>query len=241
MSATVLTDVGLLVGGFEMTPFSGSFAVEEMAAMKEANNFAARGYEVVLPGVFSATASIGGHADYATGGVSATFNSASKGSQQLLGIIPTGSAQAAGDYCTFMRGRLDTMKMVTGAVGEVADFSMSLTSDEAAVEGYVLAPWATRAGGLTGTAVQIPGGVAAGERLVCGLHVATTTGTNLAVVVQSDTTGFPSPTTVATFSTVSATGWQFISVNGPIADDFFRVSVTIGTNSFTYAVVVGTI
>ncbi len=240
MSATVLTDVTLLLGGYDLTNFSGEFDINVEAAMVEANNFGGKGFNIVLPGLNTATGMVKGHADYASGAVSATFNTASKGTQYAFGVLPTGSAHAAGDSAQFMEGRLGSMKMVTGSVGEVADFEMSLSGDSAEVDGYVGAALASRTtSGLTGTSLQL-GAVPAGKRLWAAQFVTAAAGTNLATTIQSDNaTGFPSQTTQITFSTVSATGWQFTSVAGPITDDWFRVVSTIASSTFTYAVLIG--
>lgn len=242
MAAGVLTDVLLLVNGMDMSPFSGEFMCDEMAAMKEAGNFAGRGYEIVLPGLTSATGMIRGHADYASGAVSSTFTSASKGAQAGFTIMPTGSAAALGDQCSFMSGRLNAMKMLTGPVGEVADFEMSLVSDAAAVEGFVSAPLASRTtAGLITSGVNIVGGVPDGKRLYAALHVTAAAGTNLAVKIQSDdNSGFTTPTDRITFTTVSATGWQFSSVAGPlVSETYWRTVVTIASSTFTFATVLG--
>lgn len=238
MAAQVLTNVQLLLGSMEMGPFSGEFDISVEAAMKDAPNFAGLGYAIVLPGLTTAMASIKGHADYASGAVSSTFNSASKGSQYAFSVLPVGSASAAGDPAFLMEGRLNAMKMLTGAIGDVADFEMSITGDSAGVDGAVALPLATR-GAVTGTAIQL-GAVVAGDRLWAALHVTGGTFTNLAVTIGSDNAvGFPSSTTVLTFSTVSAAGWQFISVAGPITDDWFRAVATIGSGTATCAVTFG--
>lgn len=242
MAAGVLTDVQLLVNGMDMSSFSGDFMVEEMAAMKPARNFAGRGYEIVLPGLTSATGSIKGHADYASGAVSSTFNSASKGVQAGFSVLPTGSAAALGDQCTFMSTRLQAYKMLTGPVGEVADFDMAFVSDAAPVEGFVSAPLASRTtAGLTTSGVNLTAGVPDGKRLYAALHVTAAAGTNLAVTIQSDdNSGFTTATTRITFTTVSATGWQFGSVAGPlVAETYWRTVATIGTSTFTFATVLG--
>lgn len=237
MAAFALTNVQLLLGSMELGPFSGGFDTSVEAAMQEANNFAALGYEVKVPGLTTASATINGHADYATGAVSQTFNGTQKGAQFAFSVLPLGSASAAGDPAIFMRGILGKMAMLTGKVGDVADFQMDLTGDTAEVDGQVAAPLLLR-GALTGTAVQL-GAVPAGKRLWAAIHVTGGTFTNLAPIIQSDTVGFPSPTTVITFSTVSAAGWQFASVAGAITDDYFRVVTTIGSGTASYAVVFG--
>lgn len=242
MAAGVLTDVTLLVNGMDMSPFSGEFTFDEMVAMQEARNFAARGYEVVVPGLFSAAATINGHADYASGAVSSTFNSASKGSQAGVSILPVGSASVEGSQCSFMSARLQAMKMLTGPVGSVADFSMAFVSDAAEVEGFVSAPLASRTtSGLTTTGQQIVGGVPDGKRMYAALHVTAAAGTDLAVKIQSDdNSGFTTATDRITFSTVSAAGWQFGSVAGPLTGEtYWRTVVTIASSTFTFATVLG--
>lgn len=237
MAAFALTNVQLLLGSMELGPFSGGFDTSVEAAMQEANNFAALGYSVKVPGLTSASATINGHADYATGAVSQTFNGTQKGAQFAFSVLPLGSASAAGDPAIFMRGILGKMAMLTGKVGDVADFQMDLTGDTAEVDGWVAMPLATR-GALTGTAVQM-GAVTATRRLWAAVHVTAGTFTNLVVTIESDTVGFPSPTTVITAATVSATGWQFLSVAGPITDDYFRAKTTIGSGTATCCVVMG--
>lgn len=242
MAAGVLTDVTLLVNGMDLSPFSGEFTFDEMVAMRPADNFAGRGYAIVLPGLFSAEASIKGHADYAAGAVSSTFNSASKGTQAGVSILPVGSGSVEGSQCSFMSSRLQAMKMLTGNVGDVADFDMAFVSDAAEVEGFVSAPLASRTtAGLTTTGQLIVGGVPDGKRMYAALHVTVAAGTNLAVKIQSDdNSGFTTPTDRITFSTVSATGWQFGSVAGPlVAETYWRTVVTIATSTFTFATVLG--
>jgi hypothetical protein len=239
MSAQVLTNVQLLLGSFDLSAFSGEYEEFAETQMKEANNFAGQGYTIMLPGLTTASASIKGHADYAASAVSTTFGLAAKGTQYALSVLPLGTASAAGDPAQFMRGVLGGMKMVTGAVGEVADFEMTLSGDSAGVDGVVALPLASR-GAVTGTAVQMRA-VGTTARLWAALHVTAGTFTNLVVTIESDTVGFPSATTVITFSTVSATGWQFASVAGPITDDYFRAKVAISTGTATCAVVMGII
>ena len=242
MAAGVLTDVTLLVNGMDLSPFSGEFTLDEMAAMQEANNYAGRGYEIVLPGLFSAAATINGHADFASGAVSSTFNSSSRGAQTGVSILPAGSGSVEGSQCSFLSGRLQSMKMLTGAVGSVAGFSMAFVSDAAEVEGFVSAPLASRTtSGLTTTGQQIVGGVPDGKRMYAALHVTDAAGTNLAVKIQSDDNAdFTSATDRITFSTVSATGWQFGSVAGPLTgEEHWRTVVTIASSTFTLATVLG--
>lgn len=238
MSATALTDVQLLMGMMELGEFTGEFDLYAEAAMKECTNFACRGYTKVVPGATSAYASLKGYADYATGAVSSTFLSTTAGAQYGFSVLPTGSAAVAGDPAFLMRGRLGAMKMATGSIGDPTAFEMTLTGDNAGVDGAVAVPLATR-GAVTGTPVQL-GAVSAERRLWAAVHVTAGTFTNLVVTIESDAlVGFGSPTTVITAATVSAAGWQFLSVAGAVADDWFRAKATIGSGTANYAVVFG--
>lgn len=241
MAATTLTDVQLLVGAFELSAFTGGFDIGEETEMKVANNFAAKGYTVVVPGLSTATGSLSGWADYAAGGVSATFNGSTIGSQQAFTVVPTGSASAIGDPAQFMRGRLNKLAMQVGNVGDVTGFQMSVTGDYAGVDGYLLAPLTSR-GAFTGTQVSGVPAVLASEQVFGVVHVTGAVGTNLAWTIQSASTadsGFASPTTRLTFATVSAVGWQMITIPGPITDTRWRAVATVGSSTFTSAVAFG--
>jgi hypothetical protein len=240
MAAQTLTNVQLLVGSSELGQFSGSFDVSAQTEMKDADNFAAGGYKTVLPGLFSAMFDIGGNADYATGAINQTFQTAQRGQQYAGGVIYAGTAATYGDAAVFTRGLLQSMKFTTGNVGDVAQFAMSLKSDTAEVAGFVGAPLASRTtAGLTGTEVAMAGPTA-DQKLYAALYVTAAAGTNLAVKVQSDTTGFGSPTDRITFSTVSATGWQFMSVAGDFSTEtHHRVTATIASSTFSFACLFG--
>lgn len=87
------------------------------------------------------------------------------------------------------------------------------------------------------------GAVAANQFLYAAVHLTAVSGTTptLNLVVQSDTTGFPSPVTALTFSQMTAAGSAIARVAGPLTDDFFRFQWTIAgtTPSFTFAAVFG--
>jgi hypothetical protein len=243
MAAQVLVNVQLLLGSQNVSPFTGEFGCEVETEMKEANNFAGVGYSIVIPGITKATASLKGFADFATAGSSKIWNTTQIGSQQALGIVFGGVFAAAGDSAQLMRGRVASIKNLTGGVGDVAGFELDLQSDWAEVDGFVLAPSAVRTTpSFAGVAVQIPGGVGAGESLWIAQFVSDASGTNLATTINGDNAvGFPTPVAAAVLPTVSAVGWQFVTVPGPLTDDWYKVNSTIATGSFTYAVLIGVI
>ena len=246
MAARTLTNAQILWNQFDVSGYTGTFDTGITTAMEGTNNFAGGGYSAGIPGLQSSMLAITGQQGYATGEAHGVFSGAVRGRQDIVAAItPASGAAVAGDQAIFTRGQLDKFQGPTGAVGSVASFSASIVGDTAEVVGVVGAPLASRTtAGLTGTSLQL-GAVATGttgvaQRLWAALFVTATTGTNLAVTIQSDNaTGFPSAATALTFTTVSAVGAQYSSVAGPITDDWFRVVATIGTGTFTFAVVLG--
>ncbi len=69
-SPQVLTDVQLLMGAYNLSPFSGAFDHSAEATFLPARNFEGRGYEIIIPAGIKATSSITGNADLQSGGVS---------------------------------------------------------------------------------------------------------------------------------------------------------------------------
>lgn len=242
MAAYVLSNVQLLLGSStaagDISGYTGEFDIGIEAAMQPSDNYGAYGYQCRIPGLTKASGNIKGNADFASGAIYSFIKGANAGVQSGLAIIPNGTAGVAGDACSFMRGRLSKASIANGAIGNTAKFDAQIDGDSAEIDGVIAATLASR-GALTGTSVQL-GAVSASQRLWAALYVTGAVGTNLAVTIESDNaTGFPSAATAITFSTVSAAGWQFTSVAGPITDDWFRMKSTVGSSTFTYAVVMG--
>jgi hypothetical protein len=245
MAAQTITNVQILYGSADLSPFTGSFEYEQSTAMESTKNVAGGGYDQFVPGLTMAKASIKGNADYATGAVEQAFIGAQRGRQDTLSIIHAGTAAVEGSSASFIRGQLASFKALMGETGKVASFDVAMESDIGQVNGVVGAPLATRTtAGFTGAGLNL-GAVGTGptgvpQRLWAAVHVTATTGSNLAVTIQSDTSGaFGAPVASLVFSTVSAVGWQFAFATGPITGPFYRVLSTVATGTFTYAVVMG--
>ena len=221
----------------DLAPFTGEFTWDVLVNPVENKRYDALGYRSIVPGICSGVAGTKGAADYAASGVSVTLGAAHAREAFAEGIIIGGVNAVAGSAALFTRGLLSQWKSPTGNVGELAAYEMALGVDNAPVDGYVAMPLALR-GALTGTQVQL-GAVPAGRRLWAALFILGGSFTNLAVTIESDTVGFPSPTTVITFATVSAAGGQFLSFAGPTTDDYFRAKTTIGSGTANYAVLFG--
>lgn len=239
LNAQILLSSLTGVTSLDLSPFTGTFDWDVNVNMVDNPRYDALGYKSIVPGICSGAIGTKGAADYAAGGVSVTVNTTRGAAREAYteAVIIGGVNAVAGGAVQFTRGFLQHWKSPTGNVGDLAAYEMVLGVDNAPVDGYLAAPLTTR-GALTGTAVQL-GALTGTKRLWAALFVQAGTFTNLAVTIQSDTVGFPSPATAITFATVSAAGGQFSSVAGPLADDYFRVSATIGSGTTPYAVVFG--
>lgn len=241
MAALTLTAAQIIVGSFDCSSFSGGVrTTPAMAVLNEVTTFASGGYRGYSVGLKSGGLEVDGFGDWTqtTGINDALITPANLGTQYAVAVNPTGGA-AVGDPAWFSRGKLATMTPLGGAVGEAAKTQMTFALDTAFLSGYVGAPLAARTTTFTGASVTMTGPTAT-QKLYAALYVSSA-GTNLAAKVQSaPASNFASPTDRITFSTVSATGWQFATpVSGAITDGFWRVTATIGAGTFTYAVVFG--
>lgn len=165
------------------------------------------------------------------------------GTSDVAQSFSIGSADGSVGYT--MKSLATSYVPMEGEPAGLAMARLSGSSSGAIARGALIHPDTTaRTSSGTGTAREI-GALSSSQRLYAGLHVIAASGTSptLDVVVQSDTTGFPSPTSRITFSQATATAnrHQFSSVAGAITDTFWRVSYTIGgtSPSFRFAVIVG--
>ena len=241
MANIVLTNTQIIVGSFDTTGFAGTVNVSPVEAIvQQATTFGSGGYVVSVGGLKQAGLEVDGFADYttATGITQNLIGPANLGQQNAATVNPTGGA-TVGDPAFFLRGIINKAVPVDGSVGEVGKFQLGMTADAAMVGGYVGAPLAARTTTFTGAAVTMTGPIA-GQKLYAALFV-TGAGTTLVAKVQSaPLSNFASPTDRITFSSTSATGWQWATpVAGAITDGFWRVTATIGAGTFTYAVVFG--
>lgn len=156
-------------------------------------------------------------------------------------ICPAGAA--VGDLA-YLTGALRTSYSLGGAVGDVAPWSADGKGNNPLVRGVIAHPPGTaRTTTGTGTSIQL-GAVPAGQALYAALHVQSVAGTtpSLTVRVESDNaTGFPSATTVGTFTAATGLTSQLLRIPGPITDDWLRAAWVIsGTGpSFLWTLSLG--
>lgn len=118
------------------------------------------------------------------------------------------------------------------AIGNILAFSVSAQAGDG--DGLVrgtLMHNATRSASGNGTALQL-GAVGDSQKLFGALHVLSAAGTTptLDVVAESDdASGFASPTTRISFAQQTGIGFEWATpVAGPITDDWWRLSWTLG-------------
>lgn len=130
-----------------------------------------------------------------------------------------------------------------GEIGQLLAFSMSAGARDRLVRGTLLANKETISATGSGTAFQV-GAATSGQTIYAALHVVNAGGTTptLDVTVESDDAeAMSSATTRITFDQATDLGSQFKTLAGPVTDDWWRVSYTVGGTSpdFDFIVVLG--
>lgn len=129
-----------------------------------------------------------------------------------------------------------------GAVGDPHGFSSGGGTTEDLVRGTILGV-GNKTVTDTGTERQL-GAASSAQRIFAALHVTAFGGTSptLDVILQSDVTGFASPADRITFSQATGKTSEYLILDGPITDDYWRISYTIGgtgSPNFAFMIVVG--
>lgn len=230
MGKFVLLNTRIFSGGCDLTSSSNKIELSTERDEKAVTNFGSEGWQELIGGVGSWSASAGGQwealdtskVDDATwaalaaqGAFTACPDTASVGVVALLSAAMTSSYQLGGQ------------------IGDVAPWTAKWAGSWPLARGVILHPPGTaRAATGTGTAV-LHTAVPSGKYAYAALHVlsvAADSGTpTLTVKVQSDSSaGFASPTDVITFTAASDEGSQIARLAGPNTDTYWRASWTVG-------------
>lgn len=131
---------------------------------------------------------------------------------------------------------------VRGEMGEPMGFTASARTFGRIVRGTFMHDGDTaRAATANGTARQFVGGVASGKKLYACLMVLTASVSDTldVLITSDDASGFTTPTTRVTFTQKNAAGqFEWVEVDGPITDEWFRVQWTIGGTAPSFNFVV---
>ena len=159
-------------------------------------------------------------------------------------VTVTYNGATEGDACEFFTclvGRYDPFAV--GDVGEHMGFAVSAKSVGTQSVGGTIVGVGSKTATGNGSEYSKWGTMTSTDTVYSALHVLSVSGTSptLDVIIESDTTGFPSPSTVLTFTQKTAVGSQFISKSTglPSSDTYWRAKWTIGgTDTPTFDIVV---
>jgi hypothetical protein len=240
MATYMNADISYIVGDLEVACFAKSATFNAECAALDSTGLCSTGWLEFIAGMRNATFDAALMADFADDGLDETMFGyfATKNVPQSLSI---GSADGSPTY--FMRGMTTSYAPILGSVGELAGAQISgATSTGKLVRGQRIHPTSVaRSATGNGTGYQL-GALAADQSLFVALHVLARTGTaSMTLKIQSDTTGFGSPTDrITSFTAATARGYQWGSVAGAVTDDYWRCVYTItGTGTITFAVSAG--
>lgn len=241
MAVFAMTNVEILVDGFAATGFANQLSLDVTAEELDVTTFASGGWRQKKVGLATSTATIQGFQDYATNGPDPTFTVAAFGATDTISIAPTGGA-AVGDPVFFSSGVLKDMTPLTGAVGDLAGFSLGWAGTGQTVRGSRLHPLAARTATGNSTALAFTAPTAT-QSLYAAWHVTSVTGTGtITFAVQTDdNVGFTTPVARITSPAIAAVGGGTGSLAGALTGEtFIRVAYTIvGFTSVTFAVSAG--
>lgn len=241
MATFHLKSARLVAAQYEISSFANSGTLTHSVEELDATTFGSAGNRERKGGMEDVTVQMSGLLSYDGTDDPGDIHFGQVGSNILVTVCPTDGTDGETAY-SFQA--LGAQFEQFGAIGELAPFAFNASGRGRLVQGTILDPGTTaRTATYTGTGRQL-GSVAAGEKLYGFLHVLSASGTTptLDVVVQSDdNSGFTSATTRLTFAQATATTSELVTASGAIADDWFRISATIGgtSPSFKALLVVG--
>ncbi len=243
MAATVLKDVRLLVGGYEVTSDHNTVALNMLRPPVPKPSFGIDS-NVYLPGLVKADYSLDGWFD--SGGSAnkqiddIKFAQIDGSTSNVLTIV---APDGAVDAVAYSFESIDSAYApFGGSIGDIAAFNVSGSSTGDVLRGIVIEAGTTARSATVTTAEYTLGDIVAGEILYASLHVIATTGSpTLNVVIQSDElTGFADPTPHITFPEASAIGDGFLSSTTTTTDTLWRAVATYGgTGTITYLIAFG--
>ncbi len=234
MANMILSQQKLWFGGHDLTGVLNVMAIEHGIDLKENTTFGDN-TRSQIPGVKSVAGQIEGFFDPVASDA-ALFGNLGLNNQPLS-IAPAGSSEGGLGY--FFKA-VQGSYQVGAAHGEVMAFSASAAGQGLDLARGTIMHDAARTATANGTGRQL-GAAAAGQTVHAALHVTAAAGTapTLDVTVESDDgAGFASPTTRLSFAQKTAAAGEYLTLAGPVTDDYWRIAWSIGgTNpNFTFTV-----
>lgn len=241
MAVYANVDISYLVGSIEVAGHAKSVTANAECTALDTTALSTAGWTTVIGGLKTATLDASIMADMVALGIDETIQGyfATADVPQSLSI---GSADGSITY--FGRTLTTSYTPLEGAPGELAMARFtSKTSTGPLVRGRRIHPTSVaRSATGNGTGYQL-GALSSSQTLYAALHVLDRTGTaSMTLKIQSDdNSGFTSATDrITSFTAATGRGYQWGSVAGAVADDYWRCVYTItGTGTITFGVSAG--
>lgn len=249
MGKQVLLDVRLFAGGVDLSGNSNKVEIEDSMEVKNATNFRSGGARQVLAGLEEVAITAEGQweAGDPTAGAHKPDDQfwASRRVVEPISAAAAGDSDLSGGGAMYLTQAVRSKYNLLGDIGEVIPWSSDWAGSWPAVRGLCAHPSGVpRTATGTGTGYLL-GAIPDGKALYATLHVLSIVGTatpTITVAIESDdASGFPSPTTRATFAAATLKGGEAVKVTGPLTDTWWRAKWTIsGTApSFLFLVAFG--
>lgn len=248
MAKGILKNVRIFMGGCDLTGQSNKIELggeweEKDSTCWPVADSQTRIAKEILFGLFSAKIAAAGLWD--AGDPSLVDDAMWAGRGGFTGWTVCPDASTDGSLAYLMTAG-ETSYQLLGAPGDVAPWQASMTGTGYLARGQVAnAPGTARTATGTGTILNLGAGVPAGKRLHAALHVLSISGsgtpTFTAKIQSAATVGFAGPTDRISFAAATAVGGQYLMLDGPVTDQYYRLSWTISgiTPSFLVAASVG--
>ena len=231
----IFTDGLLIVGGHDCTDNANQFEFAPTRANVDTTTLGSGGAMEYEPGLVSSTFSAGGFMPASGGDVHDAFDNAT------VPIVFCDEPSPSDGEIAAVIDIVNGGPQYAGPVGGAAGFTIN--GQGLGGWGYILGNRSSITSSGTGTEANA-GAIAANRKALAVLQVHSGDTGTLDVVVQSDATGFASPTSRATFAQVAAAStptFEVIEIAGPVTDDYWRDSYTVtggGTWAFTVSIVI---
>ncbi len=233
MAEQILQNVYFYMGGYQMSQYMNQVEIKASNEILDGTRFL-DSYMTRVMGMGDVEFSGGGFWDPTQDGILE-----GNISTENIPVTVCPETADAGDSAYIFKCLQSEYQPIGGSIGELMPFSFAgFGQGEKLVKGNVLYN-GTAAATATSTG-QTLGAVSSTQKLYAALHVITASESDtLDVIIQSDTVGFPSPTSRITFTQATGVTAEYATpVAGAITDTYWRISYTIaGTDpSFSFIV-----
>lgn len=234
--ATFVIKNGLaLYEGFNMSGLTNQAAIEHGADIKDTSTLVDDS-RLKVGGLLESSVALNGFWDSAEG--KELFESiGSANGNELFSYIPEGGAIGNRSFSVEM----DSSNYTIGTeIGEVFPFTFEGMGNGPLVRGLLMENQAAVVATADGTSRQFAA-LAAADKMYCGIHVTSFSGTSIQFIIESDDDGVYSgdETTRMTSKTFTAIGSDFLSVAGAITDTHWRITWTVVSGTVDFVVTLG--